>query len=52
MANVDGTPVLQPTEWFAEEIIAEFFDEGAEIVILEFADTVQTIEKARRLSKE
>jgi hypothetical protein len=53
MAFVDGTPVLQPKEWFTEEIAVELFlEEVAENIILEFDHKLQTLEKDGRLLKE
>jgi hypothetical protein len=52
MADFDGTPVLQPMEWFAQEIISESFEEDAEIIVLERTVEMLTFEKNKRLFKE
>jgi hypothetical protein len=52
MPEFDGTPVLQPPEWFAEEIVVASSNEDAEIIVLELAVAMQVLEKHKRLSKE
>ena len=52
MPQLDGTPVLQPLEWFAEEIVVVSLDEDAEIIVLELAVAMQVLEKQKRLSRE
>ncbi|MDD5503247.1 MAG: hypothetical protein PHH26_07275 [Candidatus Thermoplasmatota archaeon] len=52
MAGFDGTPILRPMEWFTEEIILDSFDEDAELIVLELAVAMQTLEKTKRLLRE
>jgi hypothetical protein len=52
MVDFKRTPVLQPKDFFAEEIAEESFHEDLEVIFLEFSTRLKVVEKKKRLTKD